>query len=496
MAEHFKNYIGGEWVDAISGETFENINPSNVEEVIGIFPRSGREDVNRAVGAALDALEGWKATPPPERGEILLRAARLLDERRDELASVISRENGKTKGSCVGEVQSALDMANYMAGEGRRMFGKTTHSALRKRFAMTKRYPIGVVGIILPFNFPMALSGWRVFPALICGNTVVLKSDEYSPETTVHFVRILEEAGIPKGVVNLVHGFGPEVGEAITTHPDIALVSFTGSSATGRRVAENCVKRGAKVSLELGGKNGVIVMDDADLELAVDGVVCGAFSVSGQRCTATGRVIVHRDVYDRFLSMLTERTEKLKVGPADDESSEVTPLINNKQLERVLGFIERAKQDGCRVVTGGEQLTGGVYDKGYYVEPTIIECDSPDKEIAREEVFGPVLTVLKAENYDDAVKILNRSPYGLSASIFTKDVTRAFNFFDDAEAGVCYINAPTFGSEPHMPFGGVKDSGQGYREVGWAAVETYSEVKTLYVDYSAKIQNVQFVEED
>ncbi len=496
MAERFKNYIGGEWMAATTGQTFDNINPSNIGEVIGTFPRSTREDVDMAVGAALDALERWKSTPPPQRGEILYGAARLLDERRDELAAIISRENGKTKGSCIGEVQSALDMANYMAGEGRRMFGRTTHSGLTKRFAMTKRYPIGVVGIILPFNFPMALSGWRVFPALICGNTVVLKSDEYSPETTVHFVRILEEAGLPRGVLNLVHGFGGEVGEAITTHPDMALVSFTGSTATGRRVAENCVSRGAKVSLELGGKNGVVVMSDADLELAADGVVCGAFSVSGQRCTATGRVVVHRDVYDRFLSMLTERTEKLKVGPADDESSEVTPLINNKQLERVLGFIERAKQDGCRIVTGGRQLTGGVYDRGYYVEPTIIECDSPTKEIAREEVFGPVLTVLEAEDYQDALSILNHSSYGLSASIFTRDVTEAFRFFDDAEAGVCYINAPTFGSEPHMPFGGVKDSGQGYREVGWAAIETYSEPKTLYVDYSAKIQNVQFVEED
>ncbi len=496
MAERFKNYIGGEWLDATTGQTFENINPSNMEEVIGRFPRSTKEDVDMAVKAALDALKGWKTTPPPERGEILYRAARLLEERKDELAAVISRENGKTRGSCIGEVQSALDMANYMAGEGRRMFGRTTHSGLRKRFAMTKRYPIGVVGIILPFNFPMALSGWRVFPALICGNTVVLKSDEYSPQTTVHFVRILEEAGLPKGAVNLVHGFGGEVGEAITTHPDMALVSFTGSTATGRRVAENCVRRGARVSLELGGKNGVVVMDDADLELAADGVVCGAFSVSGQRCTATGRVIVHRDVYDRFLAILVEKTSSLKAGPAEDDGSDVTPLINKPQLQRVLGFIERARADGCRIVTGGRQLTGGVYDRGYYVEPTIIECDGPTKEIAREEVFGPVLTVLTAEDYDDAVRMLNVSPYGLSASIFTRDVTEAFKFFDDAEAGVCYINAPTFGSEPHMPFGGLKDSGQGYREVGWAAIETYSELKTLYVDYSEKIQNVQFVEED
>ncbi len=495
MTEEFKNYIGGEWVSAREGKTFENTNPSNVNQVIGTFPRSSKEDVQMAVREALSAFNDWKATPPPERAEILFRAGRLLMERKEELAEVISRENGKTRSSCAGEVQSAIDMANYMAGEGRRMFGRTTHSALRRRFAMTRRYPVGVVGIILPFNFPMALSAWRVFPALICGNTVVLKSDEHSPETTVHFVKILEDAGLPKGVLNLVHGFGPEVGEAITTHPDIALVSFTGSTATGRRVAENCVKRGAKVSLELGGKNGVVVMDDADLELAVDGVVCGAFSVAGQRCTATGRVIVHRDVYEIFLSMLIDKTEKLKTGPADDDTTDVTPLISRAQLQRVLGFIERAQRDGCKILTGGTQLTGGVFDRGYYVKPTIIECDGPEKEIAREEVFGPVLTVLRAEDYEDAMGILNSSPYGLSASIFTRDVTVAFNFLEDADAGVCYINAPTFGSEPHMPFGGMKHSGQGYREVGWTAIETYSELKTLYVDYSARIQNVQFVED-
>ncbi len=496
MAERFKNYINGEWVDAVSGETFENINPSNIDEVLGLFPRSTKQDVDNAVSAARTAFNHWRSVPPPERAEILFEAARLLNARREELANVISRENGKTASSCLGEVQSAIDMANFMAGEGRRMYGKTTHSGLRKRFAMTKRYPIGVVGIILPFNFPMALTAWRVFPALICGNTVVLKSDENSPETTVHFVKIMEEAGLPKGVLNLVHGFGVDVGEAITQHPDISMVSFTGSSATGRIVAENCVKRHAKVSLELGGKNAVIVMEDADLDLAIDGVVCGTFSVSGQRCTATSRVIVHKDVYDEFMKKLVARTEALKVGPAYDESSDVTPLINKKQLERVLSFINRAKEEGCRIITGGQQLKGGVYDKGYYVQPTIIDNVTTDMEIAREEIFGPVLIVFKTDSYEDAIRIHNSSQYGLSASLFTKDVNRAFAFFDDAEAGVCYINAPTFGSEPHMPFGGVKKSGQGYREVGWAAIEAYSEVKTLYVDYSARIQNVQFVEKD
>ncbi len=496
MAKLFYNYIGGNWIPAVSRETFENINPSNINEILGLFPRSNKQDVDMAVSAAQKAFRDWKDTPPPERAEILFEAARLLITNKEQLANVILKENGKTFSACLGEVQSAIDMANFMAGEGRRMYGKTTHSGLRKRFAMTKRFPIGVVGIILPFNFPLALTAWRVFPALICGNTVVLKSDENSPETPVHFVKILEQAGLPKGVLNLVHGFGLDVGESMTKHPGISMISFTGSSVTGSLVASNCAKRHAKVSLELGGKNAVIVMDDADLDLAVDGVICGAFSVSGQRCTATSRVIIHQNVYDVFIEKMLSRVANLKIGPADDESSDVTPLINKKQLDRILAFIDKAKQQGCRILFGGSQLRGGLYDRGYYIQPTIIDQVTPDMEIAQEEIFGPVLIVFKVSSYDEAIKIHNFSQYGLSASLFTRDVNKAFSFFDDAEAGVCYVNAPTFGSEPHMPFGGVKKSGQGYREVGWAAIETYSELKTIYVDYSAKIQNVQFVSKD
>ncbi len=496
MTELFKNYINGQWVDSISGETFENINPSNIDEVIGLFPRSKKDDVDNAVLAAKAAFNAWKNIPPPERGNIVMEAGRIMTIRKKELAEVISRENGKTVSGALGEVQSGIDMANFIAGEGRRMYGRTTHSGLNKRFAATKRYPIGIVGIILPFNFPLALASWRVFPALLCGNTVVLKSEENSPETTVLLTRILEEAGVPKGVFNLVHGYGPVAGEALTLHPDVRMVSFTGSSSTGKIVAGNCVERHAKVSLELGGKNAVILMEDADLDLAVDGVVCGAFSVSGQRCTATGRLIVHKRIYDVFMEKLLDRVSKQKVGPADEDESLVTPLINKKQLDRVLGYIERARKEGAEIVTGGSQLKGGVYDRGYYIAPTVIDKVTSDMEIAREEVFGPVLTVLKADSYEEAVQIHNSSPYGLSASLFTRDVNRAFSFFDDVEAGVCYINAPTFGSEPHMPFGGVKSSGQGYREVGWAAIDAYSEMKTLYVDYSARIQNVQFVKEE
>ncbi len=492
MTEQFKNYINGEWVDAISGETFENRNPSNVDEVIGLFPRSGKKDVDKAVSAALPAFNEWRNIPAPERGKILFETGRIMASRKKKLAEVISTENGKTVNGAMGDVQSGIDMAYFAGGEGCRWYGRTTHSGLKKRFAMTKRFPVGIVGIITSWNFPMAITCWKTFPALLCGNAVVLKSEENTPETAVHFTKILEEAGLPKGVLNLIHGFGAEAGEALTLHPGVLMISFTGSSAVGKIIGKNCVGRLAKISLELGGKNAVIVMDDADIDLAVDGVVCGAFSISGQRCTATSRVIVHKDVYDMFLKKLISQTSKQKVGPGSDDTSNVTPLISEKQFERVLGYIRRAQKEGAKILTGGKQLKGGVYDKGYYIAPTVIDNITPDMEIAHEEVFGPVLVVFKASSYEEAIQIHNTCPYGLSVSLFTKDVNKAFSFFDDAEAGVCYINAPTFGSEPHMPFGGVKNSGLGYREAGWAAIEAFSEVKSLYIDYSAKIQNVQF----
>jgi len=496
MTERFKNYINGEWTDSISGETFENWNPSNIDELIGLFPRSKKEDVDSAVSAALAAFNDWRNVPPPERGKILFEVGRIMELRKKELAAIISRENGKTVDGAMGDVQSGIDMAYFAAGEGRRWYGRTSHSGLRKRFAMTKRYPVGVIGVITSWNMPMAITCWKTFPALVCGNTVVLKSEENTPETAVHFVRIMEEAGLPKGVLNLIHGFGPEAGEALVNHSGVSMVSFTGSSAVGKTIGTNCAKRLAKISLELGGKNAAIVMDDADLDLAADGIVVGAFSVSGQRCSATSRAIVHTKVYDKFLERLVARTSKQKVGPGYDSTSDVTPLISRKQMEKVLGYIERAINAGAKILVGGQQLKGNVYDKGYYIAPTVIVNVAPDMEIAREEVFGPVLAVLKAESYEDAIALHNSAPYGLSASLFTKDVNKAFSFFDDAEAGACYINAPTFGSEPHMPFGGVKISGLGYREAGWAAIEAFSEVKTLYVDFSAKIQNVQFEKKD
>ncbi|MFA5065959.1 MAG: aldehyde dehydrogenase family protein [Dehalococcoidia bacterium] len=496
MTKRFKNYINGQWIDSISGETFENWNPSNIDELIGLFPRSRKEDVDSAVSSAVAAFNPWRNVPPPERGKMLFEVGHIMELHKKELAAIISKENGKTINGAMGDVQSGIDMAYFAAGEGRRWYGRTSHSGLNKRFAMTKRYPLGVIGIITSWNFPMAITCWKTFPALVCGNTVVLKSEENTPETAVHFVKMMEEAGLPRGILNLIHGFGSEAGEALVNHPGLSMVSFTGSSAVGKTIGTNCAKKLAKISLELGGKNAAIVMDDADLDLAADGIVVGAFSVSGQRCSATSRAIVHTNVYDEFIEKLVGRLLMLKVGPGYDSTSDVTPLISRKQMERVLGYIERAAKEGAKILVGGQQMKGNVYDKGYYIAPTVIVNVTPDMEIACEEVFGPVLAVLKADSYKDAMKLHNSTPYGLSASLFTRDVNKAFSFFDDAEAGACYINAPTFGSESHMPFGGVKISGLGYREAGWAAIEAFSEIKTLYVDFSAKIQNVQFEKVD
>jgi len=490
----FRNYIDGAWTDAASGETFENLNPSRVSEVLGSFPRSGADDVASAVAAAKAAFPAWRAVPGPERGEVMLRSARLMEERKYELAQVISRENGKTQKSALGDVQSGIDMAYYSAGEGRRLFGRTAQSGLRRRFAMTKRYPIGVVGVITSWNMPWAITCWKTLPTLMAGNTVVLKSEENTPESAVHFAQIMAEAGVPSGVLNVVHGLGVEAGAALTEHPDVSAVTFTGSSATGKAVGSTVVGRLRKVSLELGGKNAVIVMEDADVDLAVDAALCGAFSISGQRCTATSRAIVHESVYEEFKTKLLERTAAYKVGPGYEETSDVTPLVSERQLHRVLRYLENATAAGAKVLSGGDRLVGGVYDEGYYVAPTVLEGVSGHAEIAREEVFGPVLVLLKASSYEEALRVHNAAPYGLSASLFTRDVSRSFAFFEDAEAGVCYINAPTFGGEPHMPFGGVKDSGLGYRESGWAIFEAMTEERTLYIDYSGGIQNVQFVE--
>lgn len=495
MPKVFHNFIDSKWVEPLSGKTFNNINPAKKDEILGVFPRSDARDVDLAVQAAKKAFKEWSSITPPARGKILFEAGKIIAERKTELAKTLMREVGKTMNEALGEAKAAVDMCYFMAGEGRRLYGETTYSELLNRFAMTKRYPVGVCGIITPWNFPLSLISWKVCPALICGNTVVLKPAEDTPETANNFVEIMREAGLPGGVLNLVHGFGEEAGEPLVRHKDVDLISFTGSTEVGKRIATICGERLAKVSLELGGKNAVIVMEDCDLDLAINSIVRGAFSVAGERCTATSRAIVHKDIYDKFIEKLTAETKKLKVGPGDDESTSVCPVINETQLNKIVRYVEIGRKEGAKLILGGDRLTQGIHSKGFYFEPTIFVDVKPHMTIAREEIFGPVLAVFKVNSFEEAIEVHNATEYGLSASIFTRDLNRAMQAIDGMEAGVCYVNAPTFGSEVHLPFGGIKKSGSGHREVGKAALDIFSEWKTIYVDYSGGVQNVQFQKE-
>ncbi|MEM2618773.1 MAG: aldehyde dehydrogenase family protein [Candidatus Hadarchaeales archaeon] len=491
MPEVFRNFIDGKWVEAASGRTFERRNPANIDEVIGLFPRSDEQDVKRAVEAARKAFRKWSETPPPVRGRILQQIGELLRKRREELARALVKDVGKTMRDALGEIKAAIDMCDFMAGEGRRLYGRTTFSELPKRLAMTRRFPIGVCGIITPWNFPINLMCWKVFPALICGNTVVVKPSGEAPFAATKIAEVFAESELPAGVFNMVQGSGEEAGEALVRNQSVGLISFTGSTEVGRRIASVCGERLAKVSLELGGKNAAIVMEDCDLELAVDAIARGAFTVAGQRCTATSRAIVHAEIYEEFIERLVNRTKKMKVGHPEDETTEIGPVISEKQLNKIIMYVEIGKKEGAELVLGGRRLSEGDYSKGLYFEPTIFTGVKPDMRIAREEIFGPVLAVMKVDSFEEAIKVHNSTSYGLSASIFTRNVNRAMEALDGMEAGVCYVNAPTFGSEVHLPFGGVKDSG-GHREVGWAAIETFSELKTIYIDYSGGVQNVQF----
>ncbi len=491
MAKTFYNFINSRWVPALSGKTFENRNPADKDQIIGIFPRSDGRDVDAAVNAAKEAFQEWSNITPPKRGKILYDIGKRMEERKDEIAKIVVEEMGKTMKEALGEVNAGIDMCYFMAGEGRRLYGDVTFSELPNRLAMTKRYPIGVCGLITPWNFPVSMITWKAFPALICGNTIVLKPASDTPATANILAEIFNEAGLPKGVFNVVHGLGNEVGEALVNHNEVRMISFTGSSKVGRKIAEVCGKRLAKVSLELGGKNAVIVMEDADLDLVVASIAKGAFTVAGERCTATSRAIVHKDVYDTFVSKLVETTKKMKVGPGNEESTDVCPIINEKQLANVEKYVEIGRKEGAKLIFGGKRL-GGELSKGNYFEPTIFIDVKPEMTIAREEIFGPVLAVLKADSFEHAIEIHNKVDYGLSGSIFTANINKAMVAIDKLETGVCYVNGPTFGSEVHLPFGGVKQSGNGHREVGKAAIDTFSELKTIYIDYSGALQNAQF----
>ncbi|MCS7006673.1 MAG: aldehyde dehydrogenase family protein [Gaiellaceae bacterium] len=485
-----RNLVGGEWLDAASGETFDSTSPADGEH-LGTFPRSGAEDVDRAVAAAKAAYDEWRLVPAPKRGEILFRFAQLLVERKDELAELMTHEMGKVKAEAGGDVQEAIDMSYYMGGEGRRLFGQTTPSELRDKFQMSVRMPIGVVAAITPWNFPIAIPSWKIAPALVAGNTVVFKPATDTPLLGQRFVELLVEAGVPPGVVNIVHGGGGEVGERLVRHPDVRVISLTGSRETGVKVLHAAADGLKHVHLELGGKNAIIVMDDADLDLAVDGIIWSAFGTSGQRCTAASRVIAQAGVYEALASRLVARAEALRLGVGWDEATDVGPVINRAALEKIHSYTQIGLDEGAKLLTGGEIATEGELAKGFYYRPTIFGDVDPEMRIAQEEIFGPVLALIKVRDEAEAVRVSNGIRYGLSSSIFTRDVNRAFRAIRDLEAGITYVNAGTIGAEVHLPFGGVKDTGNGHREAGQAALDVFTEWKSVYVDYSGRLQRAQ-----
>jgi alpha-ketoglutaric semialdehyde dehydrogenase len=487
----YKNFIDGEWVTSASGETFENRNPADTRDLVGIFQKSNAQDVNAAVEASKRAFTKWRLVPAPRRAEIVFRAAEILMQRKEDHAHEMTREMGKVLKETRGDVQEAIDAAYYNAGEGRRLFGPTVPSELPNKFAMAVRQPIGICGMITPWNFPMAISSWKLLPAIVCGNTCVIKPAQDTPLSTFNLVRALTDAGLPKGVINIVAGYGPDAGAPITEHADVRAISFTGSSAVGRIIGTTAAKSFKHCSLELGGKNPMIVLDDANLELAIEGGLWGGFGTTGQRCTATSRIIVQKGVYRQFVERYVDLAQKLKVGNGLDESIEMGPAINERQLETDLKYVEIGKNEGAKLLCGGNRLDKGDYQHGYFMQPTVFSDVDPKMRIAQEEIFGPVVSIIPCNDLEHAIEISNGIEYGLSSSLYTKDVNKAFSAIRDLETGITYINAPTIGAEVHLPFGGTKSTGNGHREGGIGAVDFYTEWKAVYVDYSDKLQKAQ-----
>jgi len=487
---HLRNYIDGRWVDSPSGDTFADLNPAN-GEAIATATKSTKADVDRAVDAAQRATETWRLYPAPKRGEILFRAGEIMLRRKEDLAREMTREMGKVLAEARGDVQEGIDMTYYCAGEGRRQFGDVVPAELPNKWAMSMRHPLGVVAAITPWNFPLAIPTWKIMPALVLGNAVVFKPASYTPLLAVRLVEILEEAGLPTGVLNLVLGSGAELGDALVTHSGIDLVSFTGSSDTGAHISELAGRLLKRVSCELGGKNAIVVLDDADLDLSLDGIVWSAFGTSGQRCTAASRVIAHRGIADELIDKLVARAKKLRLGDGLEPSTDVGPIVSDTQLARVHSYIPLAEKEGATVAAGGRISKEGPLAKGYFHEPTVLVDVKPNMRVAQEEIFGPVTAVIAASGIDEAIKVLNSTKYGLSCSIYTRDVNAAFRFMRDAETGLVYVNAGTIGAEIQLPFGGMKATGNGHREAGRAALDVYSEWKSIYVDYSGKLQRAQ-----
>jgi len=486
----FPNFIDGKWLPSSSGRLFENRNPAKSDDLIGRFPESTAVDADQAITAAAHAYVTWRLVPAPRRAELLFRAAQLIAERKEQFARDMTREMGKVLEETRGDVQEAIDMTFFMAGEGRRLYGQTVPSELRDKFAMSVRQPLGVCAIITPWNFPMAIPSWKIIPALVCGNTVVFKPSSLTPLSAVNFVKVLEEAGVPPGVVNMVTG-GPDVGEVMCKHDAVRVVSFTGSTAVGRIVNENAAPTFKKVHLEMGGKNIVMIMDDAQLDLAVEGCVWGGFGTTGQRCTAASRVVVHDRVYDEFLHEFSRRVKALRVGDGAADDVQMGPSVSEPQLQTVMKYVDIGRQEGAKLVVGGNRLTDGRYAHGWFHEPTIFADVKPSMRIAREEIFGPVVSVMRCGSLDEAIAIGNDVAYGLSASIYTRDINKAFTAMRDIYTGIFYVNAPTIGAEVHLPFGGTKATGNGHREAGIAALDVFSEWKSIYVDFSGRLQRAQ-----
>ncbi len=491
MPKTYKNFIDGKWVTPTTGTWFENRNPADTRDLIGRFPDSGEADIKAAVKSAQRGFEIWRRTPAPARGDVLRRLGDLLTTHKEELADGMTREMGKVLAETRGDVQEGIDTAYYAATEGRRLFGHTVPSELRDKWAMSFRRPIGVAGLITPFNFPLAIPTWKMFPALVCGNAVILKPSEDVPHTSHRLVELLLEAGLPPEVIQLVHGRGATAGKALVEHPDVPLISFTGSTATGSFIGETCGRMHKRLSLEMGGKNAQIVMDDANLDLALDGVLWGAFGTTGQRCTATSRLILHKKVHDKFLRKLVEATEALKLGDGRKAGTDVGPLIHERSREKVESYVAIGQAEGAELVTGGRKPGGERLGKGFFYRPTIFAGVKPSMRIATEEIFGPVLSVLQVRSFEEAVRVNNNVKYGLSSAIYTQDVNLGFRALQELDNGISYVNAPTIGAEAHMPFGGVKQTGNGHREGGWEVYEFYSETKVGYVDYSGTLQRAQ-----
>ncbi len=486
----YRNYVNGRWTDARSGETMSSINPAT-GETLGVVPKAGPEDVSAAVVAATAAYSAWRKVPAPRRAEILYRAAEELVRQKEDLARLMTQELGKVLPEARGDVQEAIDMTYFVAGEGRRLHGFTTASEMPNKAAYCLRVPIGVVGVITPWNFPMAIPSWKIIPALLCGNTVVFKPATYTPLVGIRFAEILNEAGLPPGTLNVVTGSGGTVGDVLVEHPDVAVISFTGSTATGLAIAEKCARLGKRVSLEMGGKNAAIVMEDADLDLATDALIWSAFGTSGQRCTACSRIIVQGPVRAALTDRLVARASRLRLGDGLLPATDVGPVVSESQLDSIHEYVEVGKKEGARVLVGGGRVRDGELARGSFYAPTIFDNVTPGMRIEQEEIFGPVTDIVEARGLDDAVRILNGVAYGLSASVFTRDVNTAMRAIDDIVTGIVYVNHGTIGAEVHLPFGGTKHTGNGHREGGIQALDVFSEWKAVYIDYSGRLQRAQ-----